>query len=129
MLHMGLLWFSSGGDHFSSRGGLCNSFNHLLLSVEEYVDFINKFSYDQEDYQNGRRYIEISLFSKLTTQEYLELLKLYGFKINKLIIETNSAALSFKKQYPDLFLELVNNIQDRCDEDDLLIKSNIVFCL
>ena len=125
----GPLWFSSGGDHFSTRGGVRNSFNHLLLSSEEYADFVNKFSYEQEKYQDGRRYIAIDLFSKLTTQEYLELFANIGFKVSNLIIETNSVALAFKKQYPDLFLKLVNNCKIKCNEDDLLLKSNIVYCL
>jgi ubiquinone/menaquinone biosynthesis C-methylase UbiE len=124
----GPLWFSSGGDHFSSRGGVGNSFNHLLLGPGEYTDFINKFTRESEEYQNGRRYLEIDLFSKLTTQEYLELFEKNGFKIKELIIETNSGALAFKNKYPDVFLQLVNKYHDRCTADDLLIKSNIVFC-
>jgi SAM-dependent methyltransferase len=125
----GPLWFSSGGDHFSTRGGIGNSFNHLLLSSEEYADFINKFSKEQEDCQDGRRYIEIDLFSKLTTQEYLDLITHNGFKVDKLVIETSSKALAFRKQYPDLFLRLVDNCRVKCSQDDLLLKTNIVYCL
>ena len=125
----GPLWFSAGGDHFSVRAGLQNSFNHLILNQKEYMKFVNYCSCKDEEYQGGRRYIEIDLFSKLTTQEYLELLKINGFKIDKMVIETNSRALAFKKQYPEKFSEIVEICYGKCDADDLIIQSNIVFCI
>jgi SAM-dependent methyltransferase len=123
----GPLWFSAGGDHFSARGGVRNSFNHLLLSPEAYNIFINDYSYEREEWQDGRRYLEINLFSKLTTQEYLEILRQNGFKLNKLILETNSLSLDFKKNYPQLLLELTNKYNNNCEHDDFLIKSNIIY--
>jgi SAM-dependent methyltransferase len=122
----GPLWFSAGGDHFSTRGGVRNAFNHLLLGPVAYDDFINDYSYEQEEWQDGRNYLEINLFSKLTTQEYLEILRTNGFRLNKLILETNSVSLDFRKNYPELLRELTNKYNDKCHPDDFLIKSNII---
>jgi SAM-dependent methyltransferase len=123
----GPLWFSAGGDHFSARGGVRNSFNHLLLDPEDYASFINDYSYEREEWQDGKRFLEINLFSKLTTQEYLETLKTNGFMINKLILETNSLSLAFRKNYPELLRELTKKYIEKCQQDDFLIKSNIIF--
>ncbi len=125
----GPLWFTAGGDHFSVRGGLENSFNHLILNQKEYINFVNNNIHKDEEYQDGRRYLEIDLFSKLTTQDYLELLRNNGFKIKKMILETNSYALDFKKKYHEKFSEIVDTCYGKCDTDDLLIQSNIVFCI
>ncbi len=123
----GPLWFSAGGDHFSARGGVRNSFNHLLLGPEAYANFINDYSYEREEWQDGRNYVEINLFSKLTTQEYLETLRTNGFRLKKLILETNSRSLAFKEKYPELLRELTNKYDGRCQQDDFLIKTNIIF--
>jgi hypothetical protein len=41
-------------------------------------------------------------------------------------LEISQDALKFKKKYPDKFDLLVNKYKDRCSQDDLLIKTNLV---
>jgi ubiquinone/menaquinone biosynthesis C-methylase UbiE len=122
----GPMWFAAGGDHFSGRGGLKNAFNHLLLSKKEYLDYFKSFKQDAENYQSGGRYVEIDLFSKLTTREYLEIFRQAGFLINSLILEISSTAVAFKKQYPKLFVEIADKYRQQCSPDDFLIKANFV---
>lgn len=121
----GPLWYSAGGDHFSGRGGLLNSFNHLLLSDEEYQQYFRQMGFDQEDFQSGGRYVLLDLFSKLRTAEYLDLYEESGFRIDSLIIEVSKKAWLFQKQYPLMFQKLLSLYPD-CTRDDFLITSNIV---
>jgi SAM-dependent methyltransferase len=119
------LWFCAGGDHFSGRGGLDTSFNHILLSQEEYKEYFDKFLQDTEDFQSGGRYVEIDLFSKLTTKEYYDLYQDVGFLIDNFMLGISSTSLDFKKKYPDVFETLISKYS-QCVEDDFLIKANFV---
>lgn len=122
----GPLYFSAGGDHFSGRGGLKNAFNHLLLPTDEYLGYVNLFHEDQEDFQSGGRYIELDLFSKLTTGEYLKLFVEAGFIIDKLILELSWISILFSRKYPELLARIMEKYHDRCTFDDLLINANFV---
>jgi SAM-dependent methyltransferase len=122
----GPLYFCSGGDHFSGRGGLENAFNHILLDQDNYKSYIQSHLLKSEDFQSGGRYIELNLFSKLTTNEYLTLFQQTGFLINKLIIEVSPESLKFKQKFPDLFSELLFKYDQKIVEEDLIIKSHLV---
>jgi hypothetical protein len=124
----GPLWFAPGGDHFSGRGGLENSFNHVLLGQQDYQKYFRKFLNSNEDFQSGGRYVELDLFSKLTTQEYLSIFTTNGFIVNSLILEISPTTLLFKKKFPTLFKKLqdkyINN--EKFGNDDLLISANLI---
>jgi SAM-dependent methyltransferase len=122
----GPLWFCAGGDHFSLRGGRLNGFNHVLLDEPEYRSYFEQYKSEEEDTQSGGRYVELGLFSYLTTSEYLRLFSESGFKIDALILEVSSDAVSFAKDYPERFEQLQRKYADRCSRDDFLIKTNIV---
>lgn len=122
----GPLYFCAGGDHFSGRGGLKTCFNHLLLDPEAYQRYLEAYQEETEDFQGGTRYIELNLFSYLTTRQYLDIYREDYFRVKELILEISQDALQFKKMYPDKFDLLVNKYQDKCCQDDFLIKANLI---
>jgi len=122
----GPLYFCAGGDHFSGRGGLSTCFNHLRLEPEAYQGYLEAHQEEIEDYQGGARYIELKLFSYLTTRQYLKIYQAAHFVVKEIILEISPEALQFKKMYPDKFDFLVNKYKDRCHPDDLLIKTNLI---
>jgi SAM-dependent methyltransferase len=121
----GPLWHCAGGDHFSGRGGLQNSFNHLLLSRSDYRRYVEDHLQSREDFQSGGRYIGLNLFSYLRTRDYLQAYRDIGFKIEELIIEISSVALRFKRYLPSRFA-LLSKVHPHCDGADFLIKTNLV---
>ncbi|MEH2397495.1 class I SAM-dependent methyltransferase [Nostoc sp.] len=121
----GPLWFSAGGDHFSGRGGLQNVFNHLLLDSEQYMKYFLSFLQTNEDFQSGGRYIELDLFSRLSTQEYCNLFQKVGFQIKDLILQLEPKSLAFKTKFSENFRHLCNKYTNK-HEDDFLISSNLV---
>lgn len=122
----GPLYFCAGGDHFSGRGGLDTCFNHLRLDPEAYREYLEAYQEEIEDFQGGKRYIELNLFSYLTTSRYIELYREAHFAVKELILEISPEALRYQKLFPDKFKFIVNKQKDRCCKDDLLIKANFV---
>ncbi len=122
----GPLWFCASGDHFSGRGGLEHVFNHLMLEPAAYDRYFKSQLQPVEDFQSGGRYVELDLFSRLTTAEYLAKYAEAGFAVDALILEVSSDALAFKRRFPARFAELARHWSGRCSCDDLLIKANIV---
>ncbi len=122
----GPLWYSAGGDHFSGRGGLQQSFNHILMDTDEYKEYVNSYLNNIEDFQSGGRYIALDLFSHLTTSRYVKTFKDNGFNIQELILEISSASIQFRKKYPVIFEQIVSRNADNCCIDDFLIKANFV---
>ncbi len=122
----GPLWFCAGGDHFSLRGGTENGFNHVLLEEDEYTRFFEEYRTQTEEAQSGGRYVELDLFSHLTTGEYLEFFRAAGFKVDAFILEVSAEATRFMREYPVAFSALQRKHQDRCTRDDFLIKTNII---
>jgi 2-polyprenyl-3-methyl-5-hydroxy-6-metoxy-1,4-benzoquinol methylase len=121
----GPLWYSAGGDHFSGRGGLSNAYNHLLLSSEKYAKYLKVNSNEIEDFQSGLRYVELGLFSKLKTAEYLSSFSNAGFVIDSLIFEISKEALLFRKNCPALMEQLILKYP-LCDLDCFMVKANFV---
>jgi SAM-dependent methyltransferase len=122
----GPLYFCAGGDHFSGRGGLENCFNHLLLDPEAYQRYLEAYQEEIEDFQGGARYLSLNLFSYLTTRQYLDIYQKAHFVVKELILEISQDALQFKKMYADKFDFLVDKQKERCCQDDLLIKTNLI---
>lgn len=122
----GPLYYCAGGDHFSGRGGLENCFNHLRLDPEAYQRYLDAHQEEIEDFQGGARYVELNLFSYLTTRQYLDIYRKARFVVKELILEISQEALQFKKIYADKFDFLVEKHKARCSQDDLLIKTNLI---
>lgn len=122
----GPLYFCAGGDHFSGRGGLENCFNHLLLEPDAYRRYLEAYQTEIEDFQGGKRYIDLDLFSYLTTSQYLDIYHEAGFAVKELILEISPDALQFQKLFPEKFDFIVKKHQDRCIKDDLLIKAHLI---
>ena len=121
----GPLWYCAGGDHFSGRGGIVNAFNHILLGEDDYRDYFDKYKKETEDFQSGGRYVDLGLFSKLRTEEYLELFRSSGFVVDGLILQLSKQALMFKRCYSESFHELLEK-NSECTKDDLVVKTNLV---
>lgn len=123
----GPLWYSPGGDHFSPRGGFENAYNHVALSPELFGQYFKTNRNSNEDFQSGGRYIELKLFSYLTTKQYLEIFQQAGFIIESLILQISKDALKFRKDYPDKWKQLLElNSVPPISEDDLIINSNLI---
>jgi SAM-dependent methyltransferase len=122
----GPLYFCAGGDHFSGRGGLETCFNHLLLEPDAYRCYLEASQTEVEDFQGGKRYIDLDLFSYLTTAQYLDIYHEAGFTVRELILEISQDSLQFKKLFPDKFDFIFKKHQDRCIKDDLLIKAHLI---
>jgi SAM-dependent methyltransferase len=118
------LWYCWGGDHFSGRGGIEQGYNHLLLESEVYQDYYRTHLRDAAfELQNGGRYIELDLFSKLSSQEYFSLYDQVGFSPKSVILEFSAYAESLR--LTPIFEQLINRFPN-LDHDDFLLKSHLV---
>jgi len=122
----GPLWFSPGGDHYSGRGGPHTLYNHLLLPTVEYKAYVESQQQDVEDFQNGYRYIELDLFSRMTTGDYLRAYHNRGFAVDELILELSSTGLRFRTMFPEQYERLLEALSGKCVPDDLIVKANLV---
>ena len=122
----GPLYYCAGGDHFSGRGGLEQAYNHLRLEPTAYRQYLEAHRAAVEDFQTGVRYIELDLFSRLTTGEYLEIYREVGFVVKELILEVSQEALAYKQRFPEEFQEILRNQAGRLGPDDLLIKAHLL---
>ena len=115
--------FAPGVTTFPGGADSRTSFNHLRLDPEAYRQYLEAYQEEIEDFQGGARYIELNLFSYLTTRQYINIYQKAHFVVKELILEISQDALQFKKKYPEKFDFLVNKYEDRCCQDDLLIKT------
>jgi SAM-dependent methyltransferase len=122
----GPLWFCGGGDHYSGRGGLENLYNHVLLSPADYKEYVEERRQNAEGFQDGYRYIELDLFSKLTTDQYLRSFRNAGLSVDALVLELSSQALQFRKAFPSRYRQVLDAARGRCAPDDLIVKANLV---
>ena len=122
----GPLYFCAGGDHFSGRGGLNTSYNHLVLEPESYRAYVRQHTAAVEDVQEGARYLELGLFSYLTTEQYLQIFREANFGIKELILEISEPALKFQRNFPWEFRQVLEKCQGKCALDDLLIKAHLI---
>ena len=122
----GPLWFCGGGDHFSGRGGLETLYNHLSLTPADYKAYVHEGRRNAEGFQDGYRYIELDLFSKLSTRDYLSAFRNAGFSIDELILELSSPGRRFRKAFPSRYEKLLDATAGRCASDDLIVKANLV---
>lgn len=118
----GPLWYCAGGDHFSGRDSISSSYNHLLLPRNDYRDYVNKYKENCENYQDGVRYIELELFSKLKTSEYLDIYKECGFSVEDLWIEVSERSSCFKSKCKEKFFSIPSAVNDDISIEDLMIK-------
>jgi SAM-dependent methyltransferase len=103
----GPLWFSTGGDHFCTRAGLQNAFNHIAMDQEEYQRFfLTHLDGNNEDPQSGGRYVPLDLFSKLSSDQYFELFGFANLHIEVLAIIVSKMSLQFKRIFPEKWAAL-----------------------
>ena len=120
----GPLWYCWGGDHFSGRGGIEQGYNHLILSPSEYQNYYQKYVRDDVyELQNGGRYIELDLFSYLSTHQYFDCYNRVGFQVRSLIVEFSEQSEKLRsslifKQLTEKFNQLTIN--------DFLIKAHLI---
>ena len=123
----GPLYFCAGGDHFSGRDSLINSYNHLVLPSEDYADYVRANTHSHEKYQDGVRYIELDLFSKLKSQDYVNIYEEAGLEVLDLKLEVSRRALEYARCYPDKFSDIAKSLD--INPTDLLIKAPHVVCV
>lgn len=121
----GPIWYGPGGDHFSGRGGLETIYNHVLLEGRDYRRYVEKHLQAEEDFQSGGRYIDLDLFSRLTTRQYLAAFRGAGFTIDDLVIELSPDAIAYRRQYPQRWQAMLAR-HPAVTADDLVVKANLV---
>lgn len=120
----GPLWYCWGGDHFSGRGGIDQGYNHLLLAPDAYQNYYHTYLQDAAfELQNGGRYIELDLFSKLSSQQYIKLYEQVGLKLKSLIVDFSAQAEAL--QFTPIFEKLLEN-SPQLSVDNFLIKGHLV---
>ena len=122
----GPLWYAPGGDHFSGRDGLESAYNHIALDKTNYDTYVKAHLKSQENFQSGGRYVELDLFSRLTTLGYLAAYEKAGFMRDGLVIELSPEALNYRKKSPQRWQALLTQLEGKCNSDDLIIKANFV---
>lgn len=120
----GPLWYCAGGDHFSGNNDLKDSYNHITLNKADYGEYVKKFRSNVGGFQEGARYIELDLFSKLSTKEYLEVYRSLGFRINDLWLEVSKRAVDFMNKFDGPFQAVQAKLPPRVGVNDLLIKAH-----
>jgi SAM-dependent methyltransferase len=120
----GPLWYCFGGDHFSGRGGPSHGYEHLEAEPGAYRRYFERHLTDDEDAQDGGRYVELDLFSKLTTRQYFALYEEAGLELVDSVLEVSAQALAFRRAWPDRFRSI--RAAHSLHEDDLLIKTHLV---
>jgi len=124
----GPLWYTYGGDHFSGRDNPKNGFNHLLLGKKEYWEYVKanvELTVDSElKAGGGGILVKLDLFSKLSSNEYLELFKRVGFTVKELILEYCPMAVELMKdkKIREALLQKYPNL----NEDDFKCKTHII---
>lgn len=121
----GPMWFCFGGDHFSGRGGLTHGYSHIELAADGYRRYFETQRLENENAQSGGRYVELDLFSKLTTRQYLDVFAHAGFEVVDLVVEISGQALEFRRTFPARFAAIAASHPEIATED-LLIKANLV---
>lgn len=122
----GPMWYAACGDHFSGRGGSDTVYNHLLLDADAYRRYFQEHLASEEDFQSGGRYVELDLFSKLTTDQYVRYFTDAGFLVDEIILIVSVPGIEFKERNPDRFGQLVEKYAGICVPDDFLIVGNCV---
>jgi SAM-dependent methyltransferase len=120
----GPLWYCASGDHFSGRENLESSYNHILLEPDYYHEYVNSFRGESENFQDGVRYIELDLFSRLCTREYISLYESAGFEIDDLWLEVSARAIEFRARHSQKFEAIYSAFQDKITRNDLYIKAH-----
>ncbi|MFT7579895.1 MAG: SAM-dependent methyltransferase [Myxococcota bacterium] len=122
----GPLWYAPGGDHFSGRSTLDDYYNHVLLEPAAYQRFFATHREPVEDFQSGGRYVELDLFSKLTTRDYLKIFRDAGFTRESLRLELSWYAVQFRERHGDKMGPLLARNSGKADKDDLLVTANFI---
>ncbi len=121
----GPMWYGFGGDHFCPRAGLQFGYAHIEMPREQYLEFFRQQRFSSEDAQSGGRYVELDLFSKLTTREYLRLYQQAGFELLDFRPIVQTEAVRFARTWPNRIATILEN-HPHVTADDLLISGNIV---
>jgi hypothetical protein len=122
----GPIWFGPSGDHFSLRGGISQAYNHLLLEASQYQQFFEAHLKENENVQDGGRYVPLDLFSKLSSTGYLELFVTMNWKVESIAMQIALQAIEFRDQYPAQWHQLFERYPGLLP-DDFLITAHFTF--
>jgi len=126
----GPMWYTCGGDHFSGRDKIENSYNHLLLNKHEYQEYFNKnvrnLEYELNEGGGGGVLVENDLFSKLSGNEYMKIFDDVGFDSLETIVELDPVALKLLNQSPEIKKKLIS-LDLPVNFEDFYLKTHIVY--
>lgn len=118
------IWYTWGGDHFSGRNDLNSGFNHIILNKSLYEKYYLENLSENEDIQSGGRYIKLDLFSKFSSNEYLNLYLDCDFSIKYLAIEFNPLSVKVLKNKE--LLSVLLKQHPKLSYEDFIIKGHII---
>ncbi len=98
----GPLWYGWGGDHVSGHDRVESGFNHLVLSRDDWLQYVDAAQTGDHSEHDGRTWIRHDLFSRLRPTEYLECLAHAGFQREFVSAIIDPRALRALQFSPDL---------------------------
>lgn len=122
----GPLWYSPAGDHFSLRAGLEHVYAHIELEAEDYRRFYLQHRGASEDFQDGGRFVELDLFSKLTADQYFAAFRAAGFQVSGVVAHLQALAFAFEREFPTKWRALLDKHSGHADADDLRLGGLVV---
>ena len=126
----GPLWYSLGGDHFSNRYNNLNGYNHLLLSRKKYKEFfeknVNSFDLEVKLHGSAGIFVKKNLFSKLTANQYMKILKKNKFFSRYTVLEYCPISYDLLKKNKNLASRLLKKYNFKSLEN-FYLKTQIVY--
>jgi len=93
-------------------------------SGHEYDEYVAAFASAEADAQGGARYVALDLFSRLTTQQYLDAFARASLTVVDLRLEISAQAVAFRRRWPDRAAMIARRWG--ITPDDLVVKANFV---
>ena len=126
----GPMWYTYGGDHFSGRDNEISGYNHLLLNNKDYLKYFEKnvgsFKYELNEGGGGGILVENKLFSKLSGNQYMEILKKKRFISMITYVEFCPIAYKLLKKNILLKKKLIEK-KLPVNLEDFYLKTHIVY--
>ena len=126
----GPLWYTLGGDHFSNRCNNLDGYNHLLLPRKKYNEFFKKnvqnLNSEIKFHGSAGIFVKENLFSKLTGNQYIEILKKNKFYSKYTVLEYCPIAHNLLRKNKNLALRLLKKYNFKSLEN-FYLKTKIVY--
>jgi len=126
----GPMWYTYGGDHFSGRDKIENGYNHLILNKVDYQKYflknVRSLDYELNEGGGGGVLVQEDLFSKLCSNQYIDIFLKNSFKIKKLYVEY--CPIGFKLiKYNSKIKNKLNSLYKNIKSENFYLKTHIIY--